>query len=85
MGNSQSDAREKKAHAVMNCIPGVNFAYNGVRAAVYAGKKNEKEVERSALGMLGGGIACIPLAGPAAFAAVPPIAGGVIASLPIDD
>ena len=67
MGNSQSDENERIAHDVMNFIPFVNIGYNAVRAAVYAGKGNEREVERRAIGLIGSTISCVPVAGIAGF------------------
>ena len=80
MGNSQSDANEKIARNVMNCIPGVNMAYNGVRSAVYAGKGNQSEAARSGWDLFGSTIMTVPAASGPASAAVGAVAGGVILS-----
>ena len=69
MGNKQSDANERIAHSVMNCIPFLNLAYNAVRMAVYAGKGNTDEVARSGLDAFGSVISCIPVAGASTVAA----------------
>ena len=81
MGNEQSDANERIARNVMNCIPGVNIAYNGVRAAVYAGKRNQEEAARSGYDMLGSTIMTVPVAAGPVGAAVGGIAGGSILAL----
>ena len=81
MGNGHSDANERIARDVMNCIPGVNFAYNGVRAAVYAGKGNQEEAARSSYDMIGSAIMTVPaVAGPVG-ATVGGIAGGSMLAL----
>ena len=69
MGNSQSDGNERIAHDVMKFIPFVNIGYNAVRAAVYAGKGNEREVKRSAIGLIGSTLSCVPVASTAGVAA----------------
>ena len=71
MGNSQSDENEKIAHDVMKFIPFVNIGcmYNAVRAAVYAGKGNEREVERSVIDLIGSTLPCVPVAGTAGVVA----------------
>ena len=52
MGNVSSDEGEQIAQKFINFIPGVNLAYNSVRAIVYAAKGNAGEAGASACAML---------------------------------
>jgi hypothetical protein len=70
MGNAESDLGEQQAHEVIEDIPGLGGLYDGVRAAVYAGKGDIAEATESALNIPGNlveGVATV-LDGPAGIA-----------------
>ena len=81
MGNAESDANERIARNVMNCIPGVNMAYNGIRTAVYAGKGNEEEAARSGYDLFGSLVMSVPVAGGPVAGTAGCIAGGAMLAL----
>ena len=49
-----SDAKEKKAWDVIKWIPGLNFAYGGIRGIYYKTQQNDTEAMKSLIGTVGG-------------------------------
>ena len=79
MSTAESDAKERAARDVINCIPVVNIIYNGVRAAVYGARGDDREAARSCYDMTGAALAVAPLVtGPAGL--IGTVAGGVMLS-----